>query len=72
MDYSEEAQNRLLQISDLQQAAYFCSGYLTGLRKEVYENDVQKEASAGLEELCFYNEGFALGGKEAAQQKEKE
>ena len=60
MNFSE----RIAQISDPQQAAYFKSGYDAGRNGEEYHNAVQAEAHAGYEEECFYSEGFQLGNAE--------
>lgn len=55
---------RIREIVDTQQAAYFESGYDTGRTGQPYDNAVRREAAAGFEESCFYDEGYDLGIKE--------
>ena len=63
--YSQKMIARLAKIDDFTQQGLFIDGYLAGYDYQKEQDTPQRrEADAGFEKQCFYEEGFALGKDE--------
>lgn len=68
MEYSDKMKSRLSQIKDYTQSTLFESGYIAGYDYQKEQDTPRREADAGFEEQCFYEEGFALGKDEREEE----